>query len=127
MKRIVFLYFLFAILGLSGCALSQADRDSIILESSKQAGEFAAQAAYKKVYDSFIAQGKSADEATKAAQEAAGVAQAAASAVAAKTAELASNKAQAAQSSTAGSWIAALLPALLGLAGAAGKKFLGGA
>lgn len=114
-----------ALVALSGCALSQADRDSIILESSKQAGEFAAQATFKKVYDSFIAQGKTVDEATKAAQEAAGVAQAAASAVAAKTAELASNKVQATQSSTAGSWFAALLPAILGLAGAAAKKVAG--
>jgi hypothetical protein len=116
----------FSMLALIGCALSQADRDSIILESSKQAGEFAAQAAYQKVHDALIAQGKSEEEAVKAAREAAGVAQAAASAVAGKTAELATNKAQAAQSSSAGGWIAALLPALLGLAGAAGKKLLGG-
>jgi len=107
---------------LTGCALSAADRDSIILESSKQAGEFAAQAAYAKVKEAMLAQGKSIEEAERLAQEAAGVAKATSEAVAAKTAELATNKAQAQQSSTAGSWLAALLPAALGLIGAAAKK-----
>ena len=111
---------------LSGCAFSEADRQSIIAASVAQASETAGATVFAKVKEEMLKQGKSIEEATAAATEASGIAKAAAGAIAGKTADIATNKASAERTNTTGSWIAALLPAVLGLLGAAAKKAVGG-
>lgn len=110
---------------LSGCAFSEADRQAIIAASVEQAGKTAEATVFAKVEAELLKQGKSAEEAREEAAKAAGIAKSAAEAVAAKTAEISTAKAASERSNSAGSWISALLPALLGLAGAAAKKLAG--
>ena len=110
---------------LAGCAFSEADRQSIIAESARQAGQLAEATVFQKVNEEMLKQGKTVEEAREIAAKAAGIAKASAEAVAGKTADIATGKASAERSSTAGSWFTALLPALLGLVGAAAKKAVG--
>lgn len=108
----------------AGC-ITAAEREAIVSEASKQAGEFAAEAARAKVYEAMIKQGKSIEEAKAAADAAAGVARDAASAVAGKGAGIATDRLVDAKGSVAGSWLTALIPIILGAGAALGKKALG--
>ena len=125
MKRIVFAYYAVAVLALSGCAFSEADRQSIIAASVQQAGDLAAATVFSKVEAEMLKQGKTVEEARSIAQQAAGVAKASAEAVAGKTAEIATAKAASERTNSTGSWFAALIPVLLAGIGAAAKKFGG--
>jgi hypothetical protein len=112
-------------MALPGCAFSAADRDAIIAASVEQAGKTSEATVFAKVEAELLRQGKTAEEARSQAAAAAGIAKTAAETVAGQTASIATAKASAERSNSAGSWITALLPALLGLVGAAAKKGLG--
>ena len=116
----------FASFMLSGCAFSESDRQSIIAASVAEAGRTAEATVFAKVEAALLAQGKTVEEARSEAAKAAGIAKSTSEAVAGKTAEIATAKASSERSNSTGSWIAALLPAALGLLGAAAKKAVGG-
>lgn len=124
MKRFVFAYFTLAVLGLSGCGLTQAEIDQAVSKSAAIVSDNAGKIAADIVYKQALKDGKSIEEAQAMAAKAKDVADAASKSLAeTAAANAAKTAADDKGTKTASAWGGGIM-AVLGIIGAVLGKVL---